>query len=167
MGLGSFFFNRIVRKPYYKDIPLGLLAANWFFQRILGINREMPFTCHYTSKIVGIKNMELSESAQVSMAVSGGAHIVASGAPLVIGDKTIFAFNVCIHTINHDLKDRSKFIAKPVIIGENCWLGNSVSIMPGVTLGNNVTVGANSVVTKSFPDNVVIAGCPAKIIKEI
>ncbi|MEQ1734610.1 MAG: hypothetical protein ABL940_13115 [Bacteroidia bacterium] len=39
--------------------------------------------------------------------------------------------------------------------------------MPGVTLGNNVTVGANSVVTKSFPSNVVIAGCPAKIIKYI
>lgn len=167
MGLGSFFFDRILRKPYYKDVPAGLLTLNWIVQRIFGINRSIPFSCHYTSKIVGIENMTLSESAKLSMAVSGGAYIVASEAPLVIGEKTIFAFNLCIQTINHDLNDRSKYIAKPVVIGNNCWLGNSVSIMPGVTLGNNVTVGANSVVTKSFPDNVVIAGCPAKIIKEL
>ena len=55
--------------------------------------------------------------------------------------------------------------SKPVIIGNNVWIGDNVTILPGVTLGNNVIVGANAVVTKSFPDNVVIAGCPAKIIK--
>lgn len=167
MGFGNFFFDRILRKPYYKDVPSGLLILNWFVQRIFGINRSIPFSCHYTSKIIGYPNMQLSESAKKSMTVSGGAYIVASGATLFIGENTIFAYNVCIQTINHDLKDRSLFIAKPVTIGENCWLGNNVSIMPGVTLGNNVTVGANSVVTKSFPDNVVIGGCPAKIIKEI
>lgn len=50
-------------------------------------------------------------------------------------------------------------------IGDNCYLGTGCSIMGPLTLGNNVTVGAGSVVTKSFPDNVVIAGNPAKIIK--
>lgn len=56
---------------------------------------------------------------------------------------------------------------KPVIIGNNVWLGESVSIMPGVTLGDNVIVGANSVVTHSFPANSVIAGCPARLIKRL
>ena len=56
---------------------------------------------------------------------------------------------------------------KPVKIGNNVWIGESVSIMPGVILGDNVIVGANAVVTHSFPDNVVIAGCPAKIIKQL
>ena len=55
---------------------------------------------------------------------------------------------------------------KPVKIGNNVWLGDNVSIMPGVTLGNNVIVGANAVVTHSFPDNVVVAGVPAKMIKK-
>ena len=57
--------------------------------------------------------------------------------------------------------------SKPVSIGNNVWIGEGVCIMPGVTLGDNVIVGANAVVTHSFPENVVIAGCPAKVIKRI
>lgn len=57
--------------------------------------------------------------------------------------------------------------SKPVSIGRNVWIGDNVSIMPGVTLGDNVIVGANAVVTHNFPANVVIAGCPAKIIKQL
>lgn len=56
---------------------------------------------------------------------------------------------------------------KPITIGDNVWLGGGVIITPGVTLGNNVVVAAGSVVTKSFPDNCVIGGNPAKLIKEI
>lgn len=167
MGLGKLIFNTLLKKPYYKSIPFGLLILNFIIQRIFRINSSVPFSVHYTSKITGIENMNLSDSAKTSMAVSGGAYIVASEAPISIGTNTIFAFNVCIQTINHDFLDRNIYYAKAVKIGDNCWLGNSVSIMPGVTLGNNVTVGANSVVTKSFPDNVVIGGCPAKIIKTI
>lgn len=52
-----------------------------------------------------------------------------------------------------------------IIIGDNCYIGTGVSIMGPVTIGNNVTIGAGAVVTKDFPDNCVIAGNPAKIIK--
>lgn len=52
----------------------------------------------------------------------------------------------------------------PTKIGDNCFIGMNAIIMPGVTLGNNVIVGSGSVVTKSFPDDVVVAGNPAKII---
>lgn len=53
----------------------------------------------------------------------------------------------------------------PVIIGDNVWIGSKATILSGVNIGNNVVVGANSVVTKSIPDNAVVAGIPAKIIK--
>ena len=56
-------------------------------------------------------------------------------------------------------------MGKPITIGDNCWIGGSATIVPGVTLGNNVVVAAG--VTKSFGDNVVIGGNPAKIIKEL
>ena len=53
-----------------------------------------------------------------------------------------------------------------IVIGKNVWLGDKVTILPGVHLGDNVIVGANSVVTRDFPSDVVIAGNPAQIIKQ-
>lgn len=57
--------------------------------------------------------------------------------------------------------------SKPIKIGNNVWIGDNVCIMPGVELGENVIVGANAVVTHSFPENTVIAGVPAKVIRTI
>ncbi|MEQ4496254.1 sugar O-acetyltransferase [Streptococcus pneumoniae] len=56
---------------------------------------------------------------------------------------------------------------KPITIGDNFWTGGGVIVFPGVTLGNNVVAGAGAVITKSFGDNVVLAGNPARVIKEI
>jgi len=55
---------------------------------------------------------------------------------------------------------------KPVRIGRSCWIGSGAIILPGVTLGDDVIVGAGAVVTKSLGDGVTIAGVPARIIKE-
>lgn len=57
--------------------------------------------------------------------------------------------------------------SKAIVIGDNVWIGEGVAIMPGVTIGNNVIIGTNAVVTHDFPDNVVIAGVPAKMIKNL
>lgn len=67
--------------------------------------------------------------------------------------------------LNISPSERNLYSKGPVIIEDNVWLGEGCSIMPGVTIGKNCVVGANSVVTKSFPSNCVIAGVPAKIIK--
>ena len=87
-----------------------------------------------------------------------------------IGDHSLLASNILISTENHGMDPTKIYSDQPltsgdVNIGRNCWIGERVIILPGVTLGDNVIVGGGSVVTHSFGDNVIIAGNPGKIIK--
>jgi maltose O-acetyltransferase len=91
---------------------------------------------------------------------------------VTIQDNVVIGFNCNIsdsnfHDLNPNKRDQSDPNPKAVLIKNNTFIGNNVSVLKGVTLGNNVIVGANSVVTKSFPDNVIIAGNPAKIINTV
>lgn len=95
-----------------------------------------------------------------------------------IGDNVLLASKIFISDLSHGSyggdqndshpnsipKDR-KLFAKPIIIEDNVWLGEFVSVLPGVTIGKGTIVGANSVVSKSLPPNVVAVGTPAKPIK--
>lgn len=88
-----------------------------------------------------------------------------------IGDNVFIGPNVSIYTACHPLDGptRNRLIewAEPVTIGDNVWIGGSATILPGVTIGDNVVVGAGSVVTKDVPANVLVAGNPARIIKNL
>lgn len=90
--------------------------------------------------------------------------------PVTIGNHVMLAPHVQIYAAYHSLdpRSRAKFVGmgKPVTIGNDVWVGGGSVILPGVTLGNNVVVGANSTVTKSFGDNLIIAGNPARVIRE-
>ena len=91
--------------------------------------------------------------------------------PIEIGDNCFLAPGVHIYTATHplDAAERTSGIesAKPVKIGDNVWIGGRSVINPGITIGNNVVVASGSVVVKDIPDNVLVGGCPAKIIKKI
>ena len=88
-----------------------------------------------------------------------------------VGDNCMFGPGVHIYTATHPLnpieRNSGKEYAKPITIGNNVWIGGSAVINPGVTIGDNVVIASGAVVTKDVPDNVVVGGNPAKVIKQI
>ena len=62
---------------------------------------------------------------------------------------------------------RHSLLTKPIVVKRNAWLGANVTVLAGVTIGENAIVAAGSVVTKDVPDNMIVAGSPAKVIREI
>ena len=91
--------------------------------------------------------------------------------PINIGENAFIGPRTCIYTVLHDMlpsqRNKPECFGKPVNIGNNVWLGGNVVVLPGVTIGDNVVVGAGSVVTKDIPNNVLAAGNPAKVIRKI
>jgi acetyltransferase-like isoleucine patch superfamily enzyme len=147
----------------FSPTTTNLRLVNFFFQKVMRINAEVPFMVHYTSQVS--KYVILGRGVAQFFANSGNCYIQGIN-KVYIGDHTIFAPGIKIISANHDKIELSKHDKNttPVIIGKNCWIGANAVILPGVELGDFVVVGAGAVVTKSFPNNVVIGGVPAKII---
>ena len=92
-------------------------------------------------------------------------------ASVTIGHHVMIGPNTMICTVGHPLSPKGRRehlgIAKPITIGNDVWIGGNVTLLPGVTIGDNVVIAAGAVVTKDIPDNVLVGGVPAKIIKSI
>lgn len=88
-----------------------------------------------------------------------------------IGNNVMFAPNVQVYTATHPLSAEERISGKEmgyaIEIGDNVWIGGGSIICPGVKIGKSTTIGAGSVVTKDIPDNVVAAGNPCRVIKEL
>ena len=134
-------------------------------QEILGscgenVHIEQPFHCDYGYNIHVGKNFFANYNL-----------VILDVARVTIGDNVMFAPNVAIYTAGHPLHPDSRNSCYEygidVAIGDNVWLGGNVVVNPGVHIGNNVVVGSGSVVTKDLPDNVLAAGNPCRVIREI
>ncbi len=119
-----------------------------------------PFYCDYGSHIEVGKNFFANYNCTII-----------DVAKVKIGDNCQMAPNVAVYTAGHpihpDTRNTAYEYGKEVIIGDNCWIGGNSVICPGVHIGNNVVIGAGSVVTKDIPDWSIAAGNPCKVIRKI
>ena len=154
---------RLVRRPFY------LRGGKKRFDYGKG------FTCGYSCRfdlagdgtplVIG-RNCKINDRVHISAHES-----------VVIGDNVLMASNIFISDNSHGsygdnpslpdvAPDDREIVTKPVRIGDNVWIGEGAAVMPGVTVGSGVIVGTNAVVTHDVPDNTIVAGVPAKPIKQ-
>lgn len=121
---------------------------------------EQPFHCDYG------KNIEVGENFYANYNCT-----ILDVGKVIIGDNVMLAPNVSIYTAGHPLHPDSRNSGYEygisITIGNNVWIGGNAVINPGVKIGNNVVIGAGSVVTKDIPDNMIAAGNPCRVIREI
>ena len=162
-------FNLLCRLFYRKFNPEGYskktILLYILIQKIVGINRNVPWPVHWSSRVVGCKNIQ---TVDLAIGFMPGCNIDGRNG-IVIGKNVILATNVSVISQNHDVSDFNKYVdERPIHIAENCWIGTHVVILPGVELGPHTVVAAGAIVTKSFPQgNQIIAGNPAVVVKEI
>jgi acetyltransferase-like isoleucine patch superfamily enzyme len=88
---------------------------------------------------------------------------------IVIGDDCLIGHNAVIATLQHDIAPtrRGDVLPAPVSIGRNVWLGANVTVLPGVSIGDDAVIGAGSVVTKDVPARSIAVGSPARVVRTI
>lgn len=119
-----------------------------------------PFNCEFG------KTITVGNNTFINMNVT-----ILDGSPITIGNNVLIGPGTGLYGANHPLDpiERRKWITiwKPIIIEDDVWIGGNVSILPNIRIGKGSIVGSGSVVTKDVPPMVVVAGNPARIIKEI
>lgn len=150
---------------YNQIRPTHLKERNEKLREILGQMDEdtfinQPFLCDYGKHIrVGKRFF-----ANFGWTVLDEAYVT-------IGDDCFIGPNVGIYTACHSTNPEERNTreewAKPVNIGDNCWIGGGVTILPGVTIGDNCTIGAGSVVVSDIPAGSIAVGNPARVVKQV
>lgn len=88
---------------------------------------------------------------------------------IYIGDGALIGHNVVLATLNHakSPRDRGSMVPAPIRIGKNVWIGSNATILPGVTIGDGAIVAAGAVVAGNVPENTIVGGVPAKLIRHL
>ena len=111
-------------------------------------------------------NIEIGENFYANMNC-----IILDEAKVTFGDNVFIAPSCGFYTAGHPLdveqRNRGLEYARPIRVGNNVWIGAQVCVLPGVTIGDNTVIGAGSVVNRNIPANVIAAGNPCRVIREI
>ncbi|WP_394974614.1 sugar O-acetyltransferase [uncultured Croceitalea sp.] len=166
--LAQYHKARMLLKTYNELDSTALQQRAKLLERLLeklgdGVWIEAPFFCDYGEHISIGENTFINTNC-----------VFIDNNKIIIGKNCLIAPYVQIYTAEHPLKASERIIkskkgtryltsAKPVKIGNNTWIGGNSVIFPGVTIGDNVTIGAGSIVAKSIPDNVLAYGNPCKV----
>ena len=146
------------------------------------LNNTLPFTDEYNQLVKDLFVGGIGENCYIAtplyMNIASNIHIgnhvsinpyfrCMSAGNIYIEDYAQIAMNVSLITNNHDFYDRAVLTIKDIHIKKNAWIGAGVTILPGITIGENAIVGAGSVITHDVEPNTVVAGNPARIIKRL
>ena len=119
-----------------------------------------PFRCDYGSNIRTGRNFFANYNC-----------IILDAAQVTFGDNVFIApncvFTAAGHAIDETQRNQGLEIALPITVGNSVWFGANVTVLPGVTIGDNVIIGAGSVVTRDIPSGVVAFGNPCRVVREI
>lgn len=164
---------KILARIYNYFLDFELMVLRWVghiplhtirkvFYLLAGVKMGRGSVVHMWANFFEPANIRIGEDTIV------GDHVFLDGrAALVIGSHVDIASQVLIYNSEHDL-DSDDFAAKtePVIIGDYCFIGPRVIVLPGVSIGRGAVVAAGAVVTKDVPDFAIVGGVPAKVIGE-
>jgi acetyltransferase-like isoleucine patch superfamily enzyme len=153
---------RLLLKLYSKFEPVFEMERKKAYIKSLGsCHRDVQF--HFPISIEPKSKVVIEEDVAIAQFVQIWAHGGVS-----IGRNTLIASHVIITSSTHDyltVPIRSKRIDKPVKIGADVWIGSGAVIMPGVTIGDGAVVGAGAIVLHDVPQNTVVVGNPARVLK--
>lgn len=149
INVTEYWMNRNTRKLIAELIPnsKGVVHLEPPFHCDYGYNIECGENVYFNVNCVVLDTMKITIGSNVM--VGPGAHIYTASHPLDIETRRVLE------------------LSKPVVIGDDCWIGGNSVICPGVTIGNGCVIGAGSVVTKDIPDNSLAVGNPAKVIRKL
>ena len=110
------------------------------------------------------KNIHIGKNVVINM----GCKFQDQGG-IFIGDGALIGHNVVLATLNHAIspKDRGSMVPAAIHIGKNVWIGSNATVLPGVTVGDGAIVAAGAVVTRDVPENTIVGGVPASVIRHL
>ena len=148
------------------DTPEGLKRREEILREVMGTYGENLYVIPPVYANCGLTNIHVGKNVVINF----NCTFVDDG-EIFIGDDCMIGpgcnIATSVHPISPQLRRHKLQYNKPVHIGNNVWFGAGVTVLPGITVGNNAIVGAGSVVTKNVPANAIVAGNPARLIRMI